>query len=146
MAVRISAKNDAHCSSSFFHLKYSVLLSFSKSAAMFEWVLTVAPTGQDKRGGVGGGGWGVLLVGFLFALGKIWAGKGGREKSVIVLTFVEVEKYLCSRCGSRMPAASRRNLLHVPVVSFRTKLALSLLTKPTFVTERISSLRHLLPC
>ena len=51
-------------------------------------------TGQEG-GGVGGGGWGVLL--FLFALGKIWAGKGGREKSVIVLTFVEVEKYLCSR-------------------------------------------------
>ena len=51
-------------------------------------------TGQEG-GGVGGGGGGGLL--FLFALGKIWAGKGGREKSVIVLTFVEVEKYLCSR-------------------------------------------------
>ena len=32
------------------------------------------------------------------------------------------------------------------VVSFRTKLALSLFTKPTFDTERISSLKHLLPC
>ena len=141
MAVRTSAKNDAHCSSSFFHLKYSVLLSFSKSAAMFEWVLTVAPTGQEG-GGVGGGGWGVPL--FLFALG--FGRERGEREECVVLTFVEVEKYLCSRGGSRKPAASRRNLLHVPVVSFRTKLALSLLTKPTFVTERISSLKHLLPC
>ena len=34
MAVRISAKNDAQDSSSFFHLKNSVFLSFSKSDAM----------------------------------------------------------------------------------------------------------------
>ena len=143
MAVRTSAKNDAHCSSSFFHLKYSVLLSFSKSAAMFEWVLTVAPTGQEGGGGRGRG------VGGPSVLVRAWevlGGKRGEREECVVLTFVEVEKYLCSRGGSRKPAASRRNLLHVPVVSFRTKLALSLLTKPTFVTERISSLKHLLPC
>ena len=76
MAVRTSAKNDAHCSSSFFHLKYSVLLSFSKSAAMFEWVLTVAPTGQDKGGGGRGRGGGGLAGGVLV---RAWEDLGGKR-------------------------------------------------------------------
>ena len=100
--------------------------------------------GSDRTRGGGGQGRGGGGPSVLVRAWEVLGGKRGEREECVVLTFVE--KYLCSRGGSRKPAASRRNLLHVPVVSFRTKLALSLLTKPTFVTERISSSRHLLPC
>ena len=81
---------------------------------MFEWVLTVAPTGQEGGGsGAGGGG----SLGSCSRLGL--GGKRGEREECGVLTFVE--KYLCSRGGSRKPAASRRNLLHVSRGVFSNK-------------------------
>merc|ERR1711952_127082 len=107
---------------------------------MFDWVLTLAPTRQG--GGVGGRGGGVPQ--FLLALGRFWAGKGGREKSVVY------SRWLRNTCavveGLKNPLPPGEIFFTCPVVSFRTRPALSLLTKTTFVTERISSLRHLLPC
>ena len=85
-------------------------------------------TGQEG-GGVGGGGGGVPR--FLLALGRFWAGKGGREKSVL---YSRLLRNTCAVAeGLENPLPPGEIFFTCPLVSFRTKLALSLLTKPTFV-------------
>ena len=82
---------------------------------------------------------------FLLALGRFSAGKGGKRRVCGVLTLVENDTSAVVE-GLKNPLPPGEIFFTCPVVSFRTRLALSLLTKPTFVTERISSLKHLLPC
>ena len=126
MAVRISAKNDAQDSSSFFHLKNSVFLSFSKSDAMLaEFWLRLR---QDRGGGS------------LAGLGSFRREKW-REECVWVLTVVE--PILLQSCGWSRTRCLPENPFQASMVSF---WLLSLSSKVTFVTRREFSMGHLCPC
>ena len=75
--------------------------------------------GSDRTRGGGGRGRGVGGPSVLARAWEVFGGKRGEREECVVLTFVE--KYLCSRGGSRKPAASRRNLLHVSRGVFSNK-------------------------
>ena len=85
------------------------------------------------------------VPGFLLALGRFSAGKGGERRVCGVLTLVE--NNTSAVVDGLEPAAFRRNPFHASRgVFFEQDLLLSLSAKITFVTKREFSMRHLCPC